>query len=101
MEQGIKKFRLAGFEPLVKISYRHIEYQNKTYKRRLRVNRFTAHLIDEDLGTNLFNLSKQFRFLVLDDEDIKKVCELLKIEYKEINTYLDIDFTMQSFKNIP
>lgn len=92
-------YPMKGFKPLVIESYRHKEYNGATYTRRLRINRFNAFMIDEALGTNLGYA--QTRFVILDADDIKKACQVLGIEYKPVNTYFDIDYSMCSFSEVP
>ena len=90
-----------GFKPLVIESYRAKIHQGTEYKRRLRINRMNAQLIDDQLGTHLRENSFQTRFIVLDLEDIKKACTILEIDFKPINTYFCIDSKMESFSQVP
>lgn len=93
------KYPMKGFKPLVIESYRSKEYNGAIYKRRLRINRFNALLIDEVLGSHLGH--SETRFVVLDAPDIEKACQLLGIEYKPVNTYFDIDYQMCAFSEVP
>ncbi len=81
--------------PLVIESNTSVNFNLITYKRRLKISRFNAFMIDEVLGTLIGSQKTQFIFLDL--ESIKKACIILGIEYKPINTYLCID-TMYNFK---
>lgn len=98
MEAEIK-YPMKGFKPLVRESYRSKEYNGVIYKRRLRINRFNAFMIDEVLGTNLGHSGT--RFVVLDLEDIEKACKILSVPFKPVNTYFDIDYRMLSFSEVP
>lgn len=82
--------------PLVIESNTPIKFNLITYKRRLRISRFNAFMLDEVLGT--FIGSQRTQFVVLDLSDIEKACVILGIEYKPINTYICIDPTVCSFK---
>ncbi len=90
------KYSLDNFKPLVIESYRKIEYKDKTYKRRLRISKMNALLIDEKFG---FFIAKQnVKFVVMDLCDIEKICSYLGIEYKPIETYFKIDPNMCTFQ---
>jgi hypothetical protein len=93
------KYPLEKFKPLVIESYRNKDYNGTTYKRRLRINRFNALMIDEILGTHLGH--SETRFVVLDTDDIIKACQVLGVEYKPVNTYFDIDYAMCAFREVP
>ena len=93
------KYPLEKFKPLVIESFRNKDYNGTTYKRRLRINRFNAFLIDEVLGTHLGH--SETRFVVLDTNDIRKACQVLGVEHKPVNTYFDIDYRMCSFSEVP
>lgn len=95
----MREMYLKGFKPLVVESFRKVVYNNTEYKRRLRINRFNALLLDEYLGTYI--AYQGCKFVVLDDEDIKKACLFLGIEYKPISTYFHIDLDMCSFSLVP
>jgi hypothetical protein len=97
---GLEVSQLNPPIPLVIESYRKKEYKGVIYSRRLRISPYTAHLIDEKLGTHVRLNGYRTKFVVLDLEDIKSACEILKIEFKPINTYFHIDFKMCSFKTI-
>ena len=84
--------------PLVVESYRKINFNGINYSRRLRISPYTAHLIDEKLGTFVRLNGYKTKFVVLDLEDIEKACEILNIPFKKTNTYFHIDFKMCSFK---
>jgi hypothetical protein len=89
-------YPISNREPLVIESYKPIQHNLITYKRRLRISRFNAFMLDEVLGT--FIGSQKTQFVVLDLNDIEKACVILKIEYKPINTYFIIDENVCSFK---
>lgn len=93
------EYPLKAFTPYSVTSYKHIVYKNVLYKRRIRISGFNAIQIDKILGTHIF--VQNTRFVVLDLEDIKKVCKILDIEYKPVNSYLYIDQTMCSFNLTP
>jgi len=86
------QYSLSNFKPLVIESYRHITFKGETYKRRLRISKFNAQLIDQAINTHI--AEQNTRFVVLDLDDIKKVCEFLNIDFKSINTYFDINLQM-------
>ena len=92
------KYPFEKFKPLVVQSYRNKDYNGITYKRRLRINRFNAFLLDELLGTNMGYCAT--RFVVLDTADVKKACEVLGVEYKPA-TYFEVDYKMCSFSQVP
>jgi len=94
------KYPLEKFKPLVIESYRSKDYNGTTYKRRLRVSRYNAMLVDEVIGTR-YGRQDEFRFVVVDAGDIEKVCKILGIEYKPVNTYFDINLQMCSFSEVP
>lgn len=94
-------YPLEKFKPLVIESYRQKDYNGITYKRRLRISRFNAFMIDEVIGTHVGMNGALTRFVVLDLEDIEKACNVLEIEYKPVNTYFDIDLDMCSFREVP
>lgn len=82
-----------GFTPLVVESYRHCEYG----KRRLRINLFNLHLVDE-----AFNLSPyKCKFISLEGVCLISLCRFLEIEYKDTPTYLYLNNKMCSFKKVP
>lgn len=93
------KYPLDKFTPLVVESFKNKSYNGVIYKRRLRINRFNAFMIDEILGSHLGH--SETRFVVLDTDDIIKACQVLGVEYKPVNTYFDIDLQMCSFSKIP
>jgi hypothetical protein len=88
-------YPITNKKPLVIESYRPIKYNLITYKRRLRISRFNAFMLDEVLGT--FIALQRTQFVVLDLQDIEKACIVLGIEYKPVNTYFCIDPTICSF----
>ena len=90
-------YPIPNRKPLVVESYKSITYNLTEYKRRLRISRFNAFMIDEVLGT-FIGLQKT-QFVVLDLEDIEKACAVLGIKYKPMNTYFCIDSNMCSFSS--
>ncbi len=92
-------YPMAGFKPLVIESFRNITFDNILYTRRLRISGMNACILDEGLQSYIYQ--QRTRFVVLDTPDIIKACEILEIEYKEINTYFEIDLDMCSFKSVP
>ena len=47
------QYSLSNFKPLVIESYRHITFKGETYKRRLRISKFNAQLIDQAINTHI------------------------------------------------
>ena len=89
-------YPISNREPLVIESYKPIQHNLITYKRKLRISRFNAFMLDEVLGTHI--ATQRTQFIVLDLSDIEKACIILGIEYKPINTYFSIDENVYSFK---
>jgi hypothetical protein len=88
-------YPIPNRKPLVVESYKSITFNLKEYKRRLRISRFNAFMIDEVIGTHI-GLQKT-QFVVLDIEDIQKACLVLGIAFKDVETYFCIDENMCSF----
>ena len=74
-------------------------YNGIEYKRRLRINGYTTLLLDEVLGTEMYKM--RTKFVVLDYNDLEKVCDSLQISFKPVNTYIQVDLQMCSFSSIP
>lgn len=88
-------YPIPNKKPLVIESYKAVKYNLVTYKRRLRISRFNAFMLDEVLGTHI--ATQRTQFVVLDLDDIQKACIVLGIEFKPVNTYFCVDTTMCNF----
>ncbi len=94
------QYPLPGFKPLVRESFRKVTFKGSVYSRRIRINGFNALQIDQILGTQINH--QYTKFVVLDSEDMQKVCEILEIVFNpEYRYYLHIDRDMQSFSKVP
>ena len=93
---NLLSYPITDKKPLVIESKQPVSFNLVTYKRKLRISRFNAFMIDEVIGTNIGSQTTQFVFL--DIEEVKKVCVILDIEFKNINTYFCIDATIYNFK---